>query len=71
MTILAKIVEDYRAAAAKFDEGRKVGKSEVVSKYLELMSRSLPETAPTLRRPAARRSPLLVDKSIHIRGRTS
>ncbi len=36
--LLTKVVESYRAAAAKFDAGSKLGLSSVVSKYLELKS---------------------------------
>ena len=63
MTILAKVVENYRAAAAKFDEARKVGKSEVVSKYLDLMSQAYQKRADSedARRKAVA---LVVDKSI-------
>ena len=35
---LTKVVRSYRAAAANFDDGSKLGMSSVVSKYLELKS---------------------------------
>ena len=62
--VLAKVVEDFRAAAAKFDAGRKIGKNAVVSKYLELKSEAYENRADaeeTRRKAIA----LLLDKSIH------
>ena len=45
MSFSRKSSKTIRAAAAKFDEGRQVGKSEVVSKYLELMSQAYQKRA--------------------------
>ncbi len=61
--ILAQIVEIYRGVAAKFDEGRKANKSEVVSNYLQLMSdgyQKRAEAEETRRKALA----VLVDKTI-------
>ncbi len=61
--LLTTIAKDFRAAAAKFDEGRQAGKSEVVSKYLELMSRAYQKRADA-GEVRCKAVALLVDKSI-------
>ena len=61
--VLAKEVESYRAAAAKFEEARNVRQSELVSRYLDLMSQAYQnraDSAETCRKAIA----LLADKSI-------
>ena len=61
--LLAKIVADYRTAAAKFDEGKKASKGEVVAEYMDLMSQAYQNrssAAESRRKIAA----LLLDKSI-------
>jgi len=61
--VLTQVAESFRAAAAKFDQGRRVGKSEVVSKYLDLMSQAYQKRAEAdeIRGKAVS---LLLDKSI-------
>ena len=61
--LLAKVVEDYRAAAAKFEEGRKFALGGVVSKYVELKSHAYQKLADA---EEARRKAvvLFIDKSI-------
>lgn len=61
--LLAEVATNYRTAAAKFDEARKIGNSGVVSKYLELMSQAcakLADAEETRRKAVA----LVLDKSI-------
>jgi len=61
--ILNKVVESYRAAAVKFDEGRKVALGSVVPKYLELKSQAYQKRADA--EEAHRKAAvLLLDKSI-------
>ena len=61
--VLTQVAKSFRAAAAKFDEGRRVRKSEVVSKYLDLMSQAYQKRAEAeeIRGKAVT---LLLDKSI-------
>ena len=55
--ILTRVVEDYGAAAAKFEAGRRIGWTALMStRYLGLMSQAY-QNARTGRRPAARQSP--------------
>jgi len=61
--LLKQIAEDYRAAAAKFDEASRAGKDEKTSKYFQLMSQANEARAKAedLRGKAVA---LLLDKSI-------
>ena len=64
------MVESYRGVAAKFDEAKNVGKSELLSKYFDLMSQAYQnraDGAATCRKAIA----LLADKSIQSAGELS
>jgi len=61
--ILTQVEESFRAAAAKFDEGTRGGKSGAVSKYLELMSQAYQKRADA-EEAHLKAVALLLDKSI-------
>jgi len=61
--ILAQLAEDYHAAAAKFDEGKRASKSEAITKYLDLMSQACEKRAEA-EDDRVKAVALLLDKSI-------